>query len=343
MVVNSDDEGKWAVIRMLDDFEQPVSEVALAVKKPEWIAFVQVENVLDDIEAGPFDSVAAALDWCSGGGITDVYVDVAGTRYWAGSGAPSDGFEALDLNNLGVLIARQLAERSTWMELMDEQVSAPLNEVSSELRQRRLGSGISVVELARRISEAPEWVLQVENGSLDGQLSLPQVVRWVWGTDEKWTPELSLDEALGLPVSWVGSDYFEIALDLIKRIKQPVQSEGDQRFWLVTLRWNIRVIDVAKEVAKTTTLIATNYFGADVKASAYPEPDLDDAANARLVIEVVLIENAESPMKAVELSQRRVNPLVMKSFSITSTKFALRTSENPNVIEFDAEIIEQAH
>jgi DNA-binding XRE family transcriptional regulator len=161
-------------------------------------------------ETGPdFLDASDAVTWWRERGAKRIYIRLDFSEYlWAGEGIPPDDssilsvFDPADARGRPDGAARTLdAERRAFAEVQGaERVTAALDE-GHRLTRRREALHLSIKDLADRVGQSRQWLLDVESGKSTYDVTFSQWVYLVWATRKGWPDEMRVSETRS--VGWV--------------------------------------------------------------------------------------------------------------------------------------------
>jgi hypothetical protein len=150
-------------------------------------------------EFGPdFLDANDAVTWWRKRGAKRIYIRLDFEEYlWAGEGSPSDDqamlsvFDPADPRGRPDGAANTLdVQRRAFAEGESvERVVAALDE-GRRLTRRREAILLSIDELADRVGQSTEWLLDVESGKSTYDVTFFQWVDLVWATRQRWPEEM---------------------------------------------------------------------------------------------------------------------------------------------------------
>lgn len=154
-------------------------------------------------ESGPdFLDARDAVTWWRERGAKRIFIRLDFREYlWAGDGTPPDDSSALsvfdpaDARGRPDGAARTVdAERRAFAEVQGaERVAAALDE-GHRLTRRRENNHLSVNDLADRVGQSPQWLLDLESGTSTYDVTFSQWVNLVWATRSGWPDEMRMSE-----------------------------------------------------------------------------------------------------------------------------------------------------
>jgi hypothetical protein len=160
-------------------------------------------------ETGPDFLVASdAVTWWRQRGAKRIYIRLDFGEYlWAGEGVPPGDsslsvFDPADPRGRPDGAARTLEiERRAFAEVRQaEQVASALDE-GHRLTRRREAMELSIIDLADRVGQSTQWLLDVESGTSTYDVSFSQWVDLVSATRPGWPKEMRTRETRS--VGWV--------------------------------------------------------------------------------------------------------------------------------------------
>jgi hypothetical protein len=162
------------------------------------------------LESGPdFLDAADAVAWWRERGAKRIYIRLdLRENLWAGEGvAPEESatlpvFDPADARGRPDGAARTLdAERRAFAEVQGaERVAAALDE-GRRLTRRREAVHLSIDDLADRLGQSTQWLLDLESGASTYDATFSQWVTLVWATRQGWPDEMRSSETRS--VAWV--------------------------------------------------------------------------------------------------------------------------------------------
>jgi len=162
------------------------------------------------IETGPdFSNARDAVAWWRDRGAKRIYIRLDFREYlWAGEGNPPDDSSTLSVFDLADArgrpdgAARTLAaERRGIAEAHDAERAAAALDEGLRLTRRREAIHLSIDDLADRVGQSTQWILDVESGRSTYDVTLSQWVDLVWATRQGWPDEVRTGESRS--VGWV--------------------------------------------------------------------------------------------------------------------------------------------
>ena len=161
------------------------------------------------IEFGPdFVDANDAVTWWRQRGVKRIFIRLDFAQYlWAGEGpAPGDGdtlpvFDPADPRGRPEGAAKTLeTERRAIIEGERVEREAAALEEGRRLTRRREAVSLSPDELADRVGQSTQWLLDVESGKSTYEVTFPVWVDLVWATREGWPEERRRSDAKS--VAW---------------------------------------------------------------------------------------------------------------------------------------------
>jgi transcriptional regulator with XRE-family HTH domain len=162
------------------------------------------------IETGPdFLDANDAVAWWRDRGAKRIYIRLDFREYlWAGEGDSPDDLSALSVFDPADARGRPdgaartvAAERRAFAKAHDaERATAALDE-GLRLTRRREAIHLSIDDLADRVGQSTQWLLDVESGRSTYDVTLSQWVDLVWATRQGWPDEVGTSESES--VGWV--------------------------------------------------------------------------------------------------------------------------------------------
>jgi hypothetical protein len=162
------------------------------------------------IEFGPdFLDANDAVTWWRKRGAKRICIRLDFEEYlWAGEGSPPDDestlavFDPADPRGRpdGAANTADAKRRALAEEESAERAAAALDE-GRRLTRRRESIQLSIDELADRVGQSTEWLLDVESGKPTYDVDFSQWVNLVWATRHGWPEEMRTSETKS--VSWV--------------------------------------------------------------------------------------------------------------------------------------------
>jgi hypothetical protein len=150
-------------------------------------------------ETGPdFLDASDAVTWWRERGATRIYIRLDFRELlWAGEGMPPDDsstlaiFDPTDARGRPDGAANTLASerRALADDQRAERRAAALDE-GHRLTLRRESMHLSISDLADRVGQSTQWLLNVESGTSTYDVTFSQWVSLVWATREGWPDEL---------------------------------------------------------------------------------------------------------------------------------------------------------
>jgi transcriptional regulator with XRE-family HTH domain len=93
------------------------------------------------------------------------------------------------------------ARRRAFAEVVSSRRQAHALDEGRRLTRRREAAHLSIDELASRVGQSPQWILNAESGMLPSDVTFPQWVDLMWATRPGWPEEVRTDESANF--SWV--------------------------------------------------------------------------------------------------------------------------------------------
>jgi len=164
---------------------------------PHWNGHCQFDDG-SPIEMGPeFVDASDAVTWWRERGATRIFIRLDFEKYlWAGEGPAPEGrtmasvFDPADPRGRpeGAVKTSEEQRRVFADEVSARRLSFALDE-GRRLTRRREAVHLSMGELADRVGQSEQWLLDAESGKLVGDVTFSQWVDLVWATRPGWPDE----------------------------------------------------------------------------------------------------------------------------------------------------------
>jgi len=163
-------------------------------------------------EIGPeFLDASDAVTWWRERGATHIYIRLDFREYlWAGEGLPPDEWSTISVFDPADPRCRPDgaaktadAERGHFAEVVSARRLATALDEGCLLKRRREEVHLSISELADRVGQSEQWVLDAESGKLSGEETFAQWIELVWATRPGWPKEMRTNNGEG--ASWVAA------------------------------------------------------------------------------------------------------------------------------------------
>ncbi len=162
------------------------------------------------IEMGPeFLDASDAVTWWRERGATRIFIRLDFGKYlWAGDGPPPEGrttpsvFDPTDPRGRPEGAAKTSEERRRVFAdaVSARRLSFALDE-ARRLTRRREAVHLSIGELADRVGQSEQWLLDAESGKSSDEVTFSQWVDLVWATRPGWPDERRASKATS--TGWV--------------------------------------------------------------------------------------------------------------------------------------------
>jgi hypothetical protein len=178
-------------------------------KAPRWNGHCQFDDA-SQFEVGPeFPDASDAVTWWRERGATRILIRLDfGEHLWAGDGPPPDEIPPIELFDPADPRGRPEgagktadARRRVFADVMSARRLALALDEGRRLTRRREAAHLSVDELATRVNQSPQWLLDAEWGKLPTDVTFPQWVNLVWATRPGWPEEKRTNESANF--AWV--------------------------------------------------------------------------------------------------------------------------------------------
>lgn len=168
-----------------------------------WVGHCEFEEQ-SQIESGPeFLDASDAVNWWRTRGAKRIYIRLDfGDYLWAGEGPPPDApsplsiFDADDPRGRPDGAAQTFNERRRHFSdaVIATREAASLDE-GRRLTRRREAVHLSAEDLADRVGQSTEWILDIESGKSAYDVSFSQWIDLVWATRHGWPEETRVGES----------------------------------------------------------------------------------------------------------------------------------------------------
>ena len=168
-----------------------------------WVGHCEFED-RSQIESGPeFIDASDAVNWWRTRGAKRIYIRLDFGEYlWAGEGPPPDApsplsvFDADDPRGRPGGAAQTFDERRRHFSdaVIATREAASLDE-GRRLTRRREAVHLSAEDLADRVGQSTEWILDIESGKSTYDVSFSQWIDLVWTTRHGWPEETRVGES----------------------------------------------------------------------------------------------------------------------------------------------------
>jgi transcriptional regulator with XRE-family HTH domain len=168
-----------------------------------WVGHCEFEERSQN-ESGPeFLDASDAVNWWRTRGAKRIYIRLDFGEYlWAGEGPPPDApsplsvFDADDPRGRPGGAAQTFDERRRHFSdaVIATREAASLDE-GRRLTRRREAVHLSAEDLADRVGQSTEWILDIESGKSTYDVSFSQWIDLVWTTRHGWPEETRVGES----------------------------------------------------------------------------------------------------------------------------------------------------
>jgi DNA-binding transcriptional regulator YiaG len=173
-----------------------------------------------------FEDASDAVEWWKQRGAEKILIRLDHRGYlWAGVGPPpidTDTGQPMlvfsDEDPAGRPESSYIRAEAAQRAMRDQEAANEANKpvlMGERIRKRREDLGLSVTEVAQRISAEEAWITEVESGRTARAVTISQWVDLVWATHNPWPDPRRYRSTGGL--GWVALDGLSAAEDIVQR------------------------------------------------------------------------------------------------------------------------------
>jgi hypothetical protein len=172
-------------------------------RAPRWNGHCQFDDA-SQFEMGPeFLDASDAVTWWRERGATRILIRLDFEKhFWAGDGPPPERIPPMEVFDPTDPRGRPEgatktadARRRAFAEVVSFRRLAHALDEGRRLTRRREAAHLSIDELASRVGQSPQWILNAESGVLPSDVTFPQWVDLVWATRPGWPEEVRSNDS----------------------------------------------------------------------------------------------------------------------------------------------------